>query len=86
MARTFCLKKAREESCTWTSIVSLTRFVTIRNAYLRIYLTIDLKGLTFDKPELVPFRLTQNMIDAFGAYGYNGESKYKARRGPLYFS
>ncbi|RAK98040.1 protein kinase MEC1 [Aspergillus ibericus CBS 121593] len=30
------------------------------------------KGLTFDKPELVPFRLTQNMVDAFGAYGYNG--------------
>ncbi|KKA22075.1 Non-specific serine/threonine protein kinase [Rasamsonia emersonii CBS 393.64] len=29
------------------------------------------KGLTFDKPELVPFRLTHNMIDAFGAYGYN---------------
>ncbi|PWY66408.1 hypothetical protein BO70DRAFT_390661 [Aspergillus heteromorphus CBS 117.55] len=29
-------------------------------------------GLTFDKPELVPFRLTQNMVDAFGAYGYNG--------------
>ncbi|KAL5686373.1 hypothetical protein EMGR_002870 [Emarellia grisea] len=29
-------------------------------------------GLTFEKPELVPFRLTQNMIDAFGAYGYNG--------------
>ncbi|KAI1919319.1 serine/threonine-protein kinase M1 [Ophidiomyces ophidiicola] len=30
------------------------------------------KGLTLDKPELVPFRLTHNMIDAFGAYGYNG--------------
>ncbi|OOO03775.1 phosphatidylinositol 3- and 4-kinase catalytic [Aspergillus oryzae] len=30
------------------------------------------KGLTFDKPELVPFRLTQNMVDAFGAYGYDG--------------
>ncbi|BCR99011.1 protein kinase MEC1 [Aspergillus luchuensis] len=30
------------------------------------------KGLTFDIPELVPFRLTQNMVDAFGAYGYNG--------------
>ncbi|KAF3481011.1 kinase rad3 [Arthroderma uncinatum] len=30
------------------------------------------KGLTFDKPELVPFRLTHNMTDAFGAYGYNG--------------
>ncbi|GAT25416.1 UVSB [Aspergillus luchuensis] len=29
-------------------------------------------GLTFDIPELVPFRLTQNMVDAFGAYGYNG--------------
>ncbi|GBF64420.1 kinase [Trichophyton mentagrophytes] len=30
------------------------------------------KGLTFDKPELVPFRLTHNMTDAYGAYGYNG--------------
>ncbi len=30
------------------------------------------KGLTFEKPELVPFRLTHNMIDAFGAYGYEG--------------
>ena len=30
------------------------------------------KGLTFEKPELVPFRLTNNMIDAFGAYGYEG--------------
>ncbi|KAL8834033.1 MAG: hypothetical protein Q9170_003964 [Blastenia crenularia] len=30
------------------------------------------KGLTFDKPELVPFRLTHNMVDAFGAYGYEG--------------
>ena len=30
------------------------------------------KGLTFEKPELVPFRLTPNMIDAMGAYGYEG--------------
>ncbi|KAJ5090417.1 hypothetical protein N7532_009101 [Penicillium argentinense] len=30
------------------------------------------KGQTLGKPEVVPFRLTQNMIDAFGAYGYNG--------------
>ena len=30
------------------------------------------KGLTFEKPELVPFRLTHNMIDAMGAYGYEG--------------
>jgi len=30
------------------------------------------KGLTFEKPEMVPFRLTHNMVDAFGAYGYNG--------------
>ena len=30
------------------------------------------KGLTFEKPEHVPFRLTHNMVDAFGAYGYNG--------------
>ena len=30
------------------------------------------KGLTFEKPELVPFRLTHNVIDAFGVYGYEG--------------
>ncbi|KAK5137557.1 hypothetical protein LTR08_008537 [Meristemomyces frigidus] len=30
------------------------------------------KGLTFDKPELVPFRLTHNMVDAMGPYGYEG--------------
>ena len=31
------------------------------------------QGLTFEKPEVVPFRLTHNMVDAFGAYGYNGK-------------
>lgn len=30
------------------------------------------KGLSFDKPERVPFRLTQNMLDAFGSAGYEG--------------
>ena len=30
------------------------------------------KGRTFEKPEVVPFRLTHNMVDAFGAYGYEG--------------
>ena len=30
------------------------------------------KGKTFEKPEEVPFRLTHNMVDAFGAYGYDG--------------
>ncbi|KAK6357829.1 serine/threonine-protein kinase M1 [Orbilia blumenaviensis] len=30
------------------------------------------KGLTFDKPERVPFRLTQNMVDAMGLTGYEG--------------
>ena len=30
------------------------------------------KGLTFDIPERVPFRLTHNVVDAFGAYGYEG--------------
>ncbi|KAI9826145.1 MAG: serine/threonine-protein kinase M1 [Thelocarpon impressellum] len=30
------------------------------------------KGLTFEKPEMVPFRLTHNMVDAFGVYGYEG--------------
>lgn len=30
------------------------------------------KGLTFEKPELVPFRMTHNVVDAFGVYGYDG--------------
>ena len=30
------------------------------------------KGLTFDKPEKVPFRLTHNMIDGMGITGYEG--------------
>ena len=30
------------------------------------------KGLTFDKPECVPFRLTHNMSDAFGTFGNEG--------------
>ena len=30
------------------------------------------KGLALEKPEVVPFRLTQNMIDAMGISGYEG--------------
>jgi serine/threonine-protein kinase ATR len=30
------------------------------------------KGLTFAQPEKVPFRLTHNMVDAMGVYGYEG--------------
>ncbi|EWC44205.1 hypothetical protein DRE_06950 [Drechslerella stenobrocha 248] len=30
------------------------------------------KGLTFEKPERVPFRLTHNMVDAMGLTGYEG--------------
>lgn len=30
------------------------------------------KGLTFAKPEKVPFRLTHNMVDAMGVYGAEG--------------
>ncbi|KAF1978386.1 hypothetical protein BU23DRAFT_586870 [Bimuria novae-zelandiae CBS 107.79] len=30
------------------------------------------KGLTFEKPELVPFRLTHNMVDAMGPAGIEG--------------
>ncbi|KAK9858036.1 hypothetical protein WJX84_006124 [Apatococcus fuscideae] len=30
------------------------------------------KGLTLEKPEMVPFRLTQNIIDAFGVSGIEG--------------
>ena len=30
------------------------------------------QGLTQTIPEMVPFRLTQNMVDAFGVSGYEG--------------
>jgi serine/threonine-protein kinase ATR len=30
------------------------------------------KGLTFDEPERVPFRLTPHMVDALGVTGYEG--------------
>jgi hypothetical protein len=30
------------------------------------------KGLTLAKPEMVPFRLTQNLIDGFGITGIEG--------------
>lgn len=33
------------------------------------------KGLTFEKPEKVPFRLTHNMVDAMGVTGYEGTRK-----------
>ncbi|KAI9709715.1 MAG: serine/threonine-protein kinase M1 [Bogoriella megaspora] len=36
------------------------------------------KGLTFEKPELVPFRLTHNMVDAMGQYGYEGPFRKSA--------
>jgi len=36
------------------------------------------KGQTFDKPESVPFRLTQNMVHAFGAYGVEGPFRIAA--------
>lgn len=30
------------------------------------------QGLTLDAPEVVPFRLTQNLVDGFGASGVEG--------------
>lgn len=30
------------------------------------------QGLTLTIPEMVPFRLTQNLVDAFGVSGYEG--------------
>ncbi|KAK5663169.1 hypothetical protein OQA88_6586 [Cercophora sp. LCS_1] len=34
------------------------------------------KGLTFAKPERVPFRLTHNMVAAMGIYGYEGPFRH----------
>ena len=44
------------------------------------------KGLTLNKPEIVPFRLTQHVVDAFGVSGYEGPFRrtmeVAARRAP----
>ena len=36
------------------------------------------QGANLAKPEVVPFRLTHNMVDAFGAYGYEGPFRKSA--------
>ena len=33
---------------------------------------MSIQGLTLAVPEMVPFRLTQNLVDAFGVSGYEG--------------
>ena len=35
-------------------------------------LVYDCQGETFEFPEVVPFRLTHNMVDAMGPMGYEG--------------
>lgn len=37
-----------------------------------IHLLSCLQGLTLAIPEMVPFRLTQSLVDAFGVSGYEG--------------
>jgi phosphatidylinositol kinase/protein kinase (PI-3 family) len=39
---------------------------------LYLHVSIFDKGLNLPKPEVVPFRLTQNMLDAFGPAGADG--------------
>jgi len=44
-------------------------------AYLRRLISdilSDTQGQSFEKPERVPFRLTQNLVDAMGVTGYDG--------------
>lgn len=70
MARISYLKRVMAGHFMLTLIVCLTRYELVR--IIISIITDNLKGLTFEKPERVPFRLTQNMIDAFGVYGYEG--------------
>lgn len=67
--RIFYLKREQAGFYMLISTVCLTRYSALYATWDRCWLP---QGLTFDKPELVPFRLTHNMTDAFGAYGYNG--------------
>lgn len=51
--------------------ISLSRTLVTPHLYLPNNSIFD-KGLQLPKPEVVPFRLTQNMLDAFGPTGADG--------------
>lgn len=60
-----------------TSTASLTRYVTLYLLKCSLAKTKSIipcvhKGETFDVPEVVPFRLTQNMVHAMGPMGTEG--------------
>jgi serine/threonine-protein kinase ATR len=49
------------------------------NWYLLTYCSLFEKGGDFETPEKVPFRLTHNMVDAFGITGVEGWKYFKTR-------
>lgn len=51
--------------CNW--FIYTSTFVGKKNNYILVH-----KGETFDVPEVVPFRLTQNMVHAMGPMGTEG--------------
>ena len=48
-----------------TLTVSLRRWIFL-------WVLINSQGQSFEKPERVPFRLTQNLVNAMGPTGYDG--------------
>ena len=57
------------------SIAYLRRYTLLlatRSSDYTVPNAFHLQGLTFEKPEKVPFRITHNMVDAFGVTGVDG--------------
>jgi hypothetical protein len=71
-------------ACTWTLIGKFSfgiddslvgKSIALAHLFVLLVLVRDSifdKGLNLPKPEVVPFRLTQNMLDAFGPAGADG--------------
>jgi Phosphatidylinositol 3- and 4-kinase len=71
MERTFCSMRQQVRWYTSTMLACL-KWYALRYLFTTSLLTHSWQGKHLRIPELVPFRLTQNMISAFGPSGCNG--------------
>ena len=59
------------QACSAGHLNSLSSFISKMAGYPEA-LSRPLQGITLAEPEVVPFRLTQNLVDAFGVAGVEG--------------
>lgn len=81
-ARTRSMIQTLATLSTSISIASLTAYAN-PSWHLEVFLqpadssSLFFQGRTFECPERVPFRLTQNIVDGFGVTGVEGESRLR---------